>query len=50
MADERVPEFVRTFIREQLKEVKRGMRIKFVVELEDVVNLIMDQIVLDEGR
>jgi len=47
MADTQVPDFVRDFITQQLAELQRGMRIRYVIPMADLVQLILDQIELD---
>lgn len=42
-----LPEFVREYVRNQLHDMRRGMRIKFIIPEADLANLILEHIELE---
>jgi hypothetical protein len=44
---EPIPDFVREYVRKQLRDMRRGMRIKFIIPEADLANLILEHIQLE---
>jgi len=42
-----VPDFIKQYLHQQLRDMRRGMRIKFIIPQNDLVQMILDHIELE---